>query len=396
MKNTILLLNGLWLLGLVACQPKSSSLSECPIVNVRSALQEETPISMKEDVVSIQYIPLETTDSCLISNLLNLQVTTDYMFMYNGKTEEVLQFDRKGKFIRRVGRQGNGPGEYSMISELAVDDSNKELSIFQYGGDALVYSYDGSFLRNDTTVKQAGGMYVFADGKRALKGLVMKPFEQAPWAGALQQADGLLLKSKSLFPQGLSQDVCFMKEICFSPSTEGVLLFTACNDTVAGIYANGIEPAYVLKRENPTEYYVDIANINKFRDNTVETDQIIGVYDLFESPHYLYLRLYKGDAIFIQRFDKKTGELKSQRIPDDYLECSAAIPGGNVIGMDNDIDGGIPFWPEYVMADGGRAQVVNADILLALREKGYLKQATDVLNIGDEANPVVILYKFKR
>lgn len=126
MKNTILLLNGLWLLGLVACQPKSSSLSECPIVNVRSALQEETPISMKEDVVSIQYIPLETTDSCLISNLLNLQVTTDYMFMYNGKTEEVLQFDRKGKFIRRVGRQGNGPGEYSMISELAVDDSNKE------------------------------------------------------------------------------------------------------------------------------------------------------------------------------------------------------------------------------------------------------------------------------
>ena len=77
------------------------------------------------------------------------------------------------------------------------------------------------------------------------------------------------------------------------------------NDTVAGIYANGIEPAYVLKRENPTEYYMDIANINKFRDNTVETDQIIGVYDLFESPHYLYLRLYKGDAIFIQRFDKK-------------------------------------------------------------------------------------------
>jgi hypothetical protein len=97
MKNTILLLNGLWLLGLVACQPKSSSLSECPIVNVRSALQEETPISMKEDVVSIQYIPLETTDSCLISNLLNLQVTTDYMFMYNGKTEEVLQFDQSGK-----------------------------------------------------------------------------------------------------------------------------------------------------------------------------------------------------------------------------------------------------------------------------------------------------------
>ena len=110
MKNTILLLNSLWLFGLVACQPKPvAPLSECPVVNIRSALQEEAPISMKEDVESIEYVPLETTDSCLISNLMNLQVTADYMFMYNGKTEEVLQFNREGKFIRKIGCQGNGP-----------------------------------------------------------------------------------------------------------------------------------------------------------------------------------------------------------------------------------------------------------------------------------------------
>lgn len=36
MKNTILLLNSLWLFGLVACQPKPvASLSECPVVNIR-------------------------------------------------------------------------------------------------------------------------------------------------------------------------------------------------------------------------------------------------------------------------------------------------------------------------------------------------------------------------
>ena len=34
-------------------------------------------------------------------------------------------------------------------------------------------------------------------------------------------------------------------------------------------------------------------------------------------------------------------------------------------------------------------------LAVALREKGYLKQAPDVLNIGDEANPVGILYTFK-
>ena len=84
MKNTILLLNGLWLLGLVACQPKSSSLSECPIVNVRSALQEETPISMKEDVVSIQYIPLETSE-CLLSDIECIKNDGNFYFVKDSR-----------------------------------------------------------------------------------------------------------------------------------------------------------------------------------------------------------------------------------------------------------------------------------------------------------------------
>ena len=40
--------------------------------------------------------------------------------------------------------------------------------------------------------------------------------------------------------------------------------------------------------------------------------------------------------------------------------------------------------------------MVNADILSSLREKGYLKEAPAALNVGDDANPVVILYKFKK
>lgn len=63
-----------------------------------------------------------------------------------------------------------------------------------------------------------------------------------------------------------------MKEICFFFFIEGVLLFIVCNDMVVGIYVNGIELVYVLKWENLIEYYVDIVNINKFRDNIVEMD----------------------------------------------------------------------------------------------------------------------------
>ena len=103
MKNTILLLNGLWLLGLVACQPKSSSLSECPIVNVRSALQEETPISMKEDVVSIQYIPLETKDDFICQGLV-LAIGKDIILARNRiRDGDIFIYDRKtGKGLKKI------------------------------------------------------------------------------------------------------------------------------------------------------------------------------------------------------------------------------------------------------------------------------------------------------
>lgn len=245
-------------------------------------------------------------------------------------------------------------------------------------------------------MRNTNGMYVLPDGKLALKGMIMTPFQQAPWAGALRGVHGELEVAKSLYPHSIKEDVRFMKDICFSPSSEGVLLFTAFNDTVFRISNSGIESAYILKRENSQNYYDGIADVTKLGDHTVESDDAIGVCDLFETPHYFYARYYKGDEFYIQQFNRKTGELKSHRVPNDYLACSGIIPGNNVIGLDNDIDNGVPFWPEYAAPNRIRAQVVNADLVSSLREKGYLKDAPAVFSIGDDDNPVIILYTFKK
>lgn len=395
MKKVIFLLS-IGALSLVGCQSGQHTSLENPVVDVRAAMQKESSISLKNDVENIEYIPLETNDSCLISNLLSLQVSKDFLFMYNGKNGQVLQFDKKGKFIRRISRRGNGPGEYGMISELVVDNNQKELFVFQYGGPVMVYSFEGDYLRSDSTMEKTSGMYAFPNGKLALKGMIMTPFQQASWAGALRGINGELEVTKNLYPISVSEDVCYMKDICFSPSTEGVLLFTACNDTVFRISDSGIKPAYVLKRENSQNYYDGIADINRLADNTVEDDEAIGVYDLFETPHYFYARYYKGDGTYLQQFNKETSELKSCRAPEAYAECSEMIPGNNVLGIDNDMDNGVPFWPEYIGYAGTRAQVVSSYAVSSLRDKGYLKNAPVALNIGEDDNPVILIYTFKK
>lgn len=58
----------LTLLILGACQSASLEKKDVWVADVRSAMEQNTPFSMKDDVMGIEYIPLETTDSCLIYN----------------------------------------------------------------------------------------------------------------------------------------------------------------------------------------------------------------------------------------------------------------------------------------------------------------------------------------
>ncbi|MCD8184757.1 MAG: 6-bladed beta-propeller [Bacteroides sp.] len=379
-----------------SCQKSNQRNFDIPVMDVRNAIQQNaSSISLDDDIKSIEYIPLETTDSCLISNILDMRISKDFIFIYNGKTSEILQFNRKGKFIRKMGREGNGPGEYNMITELSVDETEKKLFIFQYGGPVLTYSFDGNYLYSDTTIVNAGGMHILSNGMRVLKGLTMNPVQNAPWAGALASSKGELLTNKSLYSPSSNKDVLYMKEICFSPFKDEVLLFTSCNDTIFRINSLNIQPRFVLNRSNETSYYNAVADITKRNDPILDNSNTIEVYDMFETYHSLYIRIYKGENTYIQRYNKDNARLESYCVPETFMECSEAIPGNNVMGIESNIACGIPFWPEFSAPNGTRAQIVSSFAISELKRKGYLHNLPMETNIQENDNPLIIIYTFE-
>ena len=74
---------------------KHVSTNEIRTVDVRSAMEKESPFSMKEDVESIEYIPLETTDSCLISNTSSLIADDNYIFFVKWQDKPSLSIQPK-------------------------------------------------------------------------------------------------------------------------------------------------------------------------------------------------------------------------------------------------------------------------------------------------------------
>lgn len=182
---------------LTGCQNQPSA-RHLWVADVREAIRTETPVSLKEDVASVSYVPLETTDSCLISNVSNLVMDDEFIFVENGKTQQIFLFTREGKFVRQLGRAGNGPGEYApyAIESMTLDSSRREIYLNARQLPAWVYSYDGTFLRRDTLVSQAVGYRFFLDREHVvLGGAPVTPFAQSPWLVALPVSSFHVTKS---------------------------------------------------------------------------------------------------------------------------------------------------------------------------------------------------------
>jgi hypothetical protein len=68
------------------------------------------------------------------------------LFVYDGQVPVVRQYDASGKFVRRVGRSGSGPGEYRSVSGIATTPDGR-LLVWDTGNWRVnVYAANGDFV----------------------------------------------------------------------------------------------------------------------------------------------------------------------------------------------------------------------------------------------------------
>lgn len=386
------------LLLLMACQSGKHDSAMVTSIEIRDALAIETPISIKEDIDSIEYVTLETNDSCLMRKVKCVQITKDYIFAVQcASGNSICQFDRKGRFIRNISTAGHGWGDVKWVLSLAANEQDKELYVIYPHADTQCYSFDGEFLRTDKKLTQFSDMSFFADSLCALKGRSMLSGDVAPWAGAIKKIKNeRILSAKSMYTGKVDLKYCFMSNIEFMPSEKGVLLFEESNDTLFRITPSGILPVYRLNRKNNPTYYKNVSDIRLFMKPETFEPSTIRILDFFETKNNLYIRFFDEKNTYVAQFDCQTGEIKVQAVPEDFLKSSICILSEECAGIENDIDGGVPIWPVYASpSQGVYAQVATFRTIERLKNRGYLVNAHSALNIGRDDNPVIIMYWFK-
>jgi hypothetical protein len=94
----------------------------------------------------VQLIPLETTDNSLMANIRLTKVHNDTLFFFDRKQYSLFVFNSKGEYLNRIGKVGQGPGEYWLIHDFDFCPKRNSVEMLSPTGSIYSYKMNGDFI----------------------------------------------------------------------------------------------------------------------------------------------------------------------------------------------------------------------------------------------------------
>ena len=127
-----------------------------PIKDNRIPVDLDKPqkVSLFDYFSHIELIPLETNDDVLIGRVWQIIEHQDkyYIFDFHNAQRCVLVFDESGKFSHKIGKIGQGPGEYSNIEYVYINPFTGNIDFLQPFGQIFSYDLSGNHVMTSHTI----------------------------------------------------------------------------------------------------------------------------------------------------------------------------------------------------------------------------------------------------
>lgn len=122
--------------------------SEYPItIPFEAGVGVEREIKLSDIADSVQYVPLETNDKCLIDFINSGKVVKTGKYWFVSSNTRLYQYTTDGKFVRNIGSRGGGPGQFNYFQQIDVNEDTGLIFMLTTSGKINVYEMEtGKFL----------------------------------------------------------------------------------------------------------------------------------------------------------------------------------------------------------------------------------------------------------
>jgi hypothetical protein len=115
-------------------------------INIEILPNNTTLMSIEEHVAYIEIIPLETVMASLLRGIKSVKFVDNFIFVEDIEGGRTYAFDRTGKFISKIGNEGQGPSDYTTNIAFFIDEENRQVVLIDNMRGALIkHDFYGRF-----------------------------------------------------------------------------------------------------------------------------------------------------------------------------------------------------------------------------------------------------------
>lgn len=321
-----------------------------PVINCESILNSKKIVRLSEIASDVKYIRLETNPSSFINNHFSIKFLFVDSLIFVQNVNHVLKFSQDGKFIKKMGNPGRGPGEISRVSSMSVISDKKQLVIHCWNK-LMYFSFNGELVKS-INIPFHQEVNVLNDSRYVSYDPGTNGSEKYNFILANNKGDTISkVKNYSTWKKTYSGTVMVSgpsNEASFYLNNNSCYFKSKYNDTVyhVNVKKDQIEPAYVLDFGRykvpedliPEKVASDPIKLQKFYEKA--------------DNYYLGKPLEASNRVFIRSSCMVRRDIKYLLFDKTRNEGILLVnENGESTGIINDWDGGVDFWPT-VQKDG--------------------------------------------
>jgi len=354
---------------------------------------------------SVKVIPLQITDNSMIGNITGLQVIDDKIIILDKIiANSMFVFDMGGNFLFRVGRKGQGPGEYSEISDFTIDYDKKLIFLLDYYRQIInVYRLkDGYFLYSinifDNNTESYNIQYV--DGLCYLDMFYRKNRNNNKkyMLRSVNIKTGRTIElymDADKYNKGYNNIGYAGNRVFFTRNKEPIYM-QSFMDTLMVLKNKGPE-AYIVLNSNKLVNEKDMKEAIQSKENSYVNsffftkNKFHTLENFIESDDFILIKFYYGNRLQFLYFDKKGKRSTIHNILfDDVLFKNFDVKTNRIMAnfLYNDYRGVYAYIPsEHIpyLIDAFKKKELN------ISQSDYKIFS----RINEESNPIVLLYESK-
>lgn len=305
---------------LVSCNMKSTKEGDVSPVDIDFASMQPA-LNVSSISSTIKYIPLETNDSVIIDEPVQILIKKGYVYVADNSA--VYKFDMEGRVLASLRHRGKAPDDYLSITDIQPDETGNIWILSRNNQALLNYSWDGTLLKKVKLNAWGAKIRLLGEGKMLLYIGNEKDKENAHQL-LLLDLNAETTEGRSLAIDELKANYLHVISRNNFSQGEETYFYQLFNDTIYTVPSSGVAvPAFRVCLDNkniPADFFQqNYQNIMDFYQNLFKGNYAYGINFFLKQEKQCWLSFFYNKHTYWWMTDGNRERASNVIVDDAYL-----------------------------------------------------------------------------